>query len=588
MKKSLTKLFRRMEMEKMTPQQWTQVLIQTVPKKGSCLEMDNKRGLFLTEFVSKVYEKILKSRNEAQIGQYMSNLQTGGVKKRATVDNHIILSEIIRKNRKLGKKTYIVYGDAVKCFDKLWLKDALVELYKAGCSPQDVCMIYEMNKDTEISVVTPMGRTEKAQVGDIVKQGTVLGPTLCCVETDQINSIGESQMRPFGNQVLGILVFVDDVMSAGTAEDARKCIRNLQVMEVLKKFTYGLKKTNFMVIDTGKEQTEIIDEKVKEGLVKECQEYEYLGFWVNQQGNCQLQIEKRSKKIKGEIAAIKSMASYHNVGPTYLNVRLQLYECCILPSLLYNLEGWNKISKTEMKKLESVQLKSLCSLLQIPKTTPYLGLLNELGIWTIEERLKYRKIMLYHNLMNSDDKRIAKNMIVEQKLDEDDDTFYMTTMKMAKTLNMDINNVDGMTKASLKRQLKEEIGKSMLNTIRQVKMKKLRFVGVPSVFEKSPYIAQMDAGAAIQVIKTKLNMLPIYGNYKGNLTLSRPCPLCEEVDDTTEHLVSCSKLNVKGFTSEDLKDNSNIEKWRQINELVTHNMEKRRILAGYNERDRLT
>ena len=25
-----------------------------------------------------------------------------------------------------------------------------------------------------------------------------------------------------------------------------------------------------------------------------------------------------------------------------------------------------------------------------------------------------------------------------------------------------------------------------------------------------------------------------------------------------------------------------------INELVTHNMEKRRILAGYNERDRLT
>ena len=98
----------------------------------------------------------------------------------------------------------------------------------------------------------------------------------------------------------------------------------------------------------------------------------------------------------------------------------------------------------------------------------------------------------------------------------------------------------------------------------------------------------MDAGAAIQVIKTKLNMLPIYGNYKGNLTLSRPCPLCEEVNDTTEHLVSCSKLNVKGFTSEDLKDNSNIEKWRQINELVTHNMEKRRILAGYNERDRLT
>ena len=60
-----------------------------------------------------------------------------------------------------------------------------------------------------------MGKTEKVQVGEIVKQGTVLGPTLCGVETDQINFVGEDQMRPLGDQVVGILVFVDDVMSAG-------------------------------------------------------------------------------------------------------------------------------------------------------------------------------------------------------------------------------------------------------------------------------------------------------------------------------------------------------------------------------------
>ena len=91
------------------------------------------------------------------------------------------------------KKTYIVYGDAVKCFDKLWLKDALVELYKAGCTPQDIAMIYEINKDTEISVVTPSGKTEKTKVGGVVKQGTVLGPTLCCIETDQVNKIKKGQ-----------------------------------------------------------------------------------------------------------------------------------------------------------------------------------------------------------------------------------------------------------------------------------------------------------------------------------------------------------------------------------------------------------
>ena len=325
----------------------------------------------------------------------------------------------------------------------------------------------------------------------------------------------------------------------------------------------------------------MIEEEVKEGLVKECSEYEYLGFWVNQEGSCKLQIEKKSKKIKGEIAAIKSMASFSNVGPTYLNVRLQLYECCILPSLLYNLEGWNKLSKSEVKKLESAQLKCLCSLLELPKTTPYIGLLNEVGIWTIEERMKYRKIMLYHNLMNSDDRRLAKNIVEEQKLNEDEDTFYNTTKKMAKSLDIDINMVGSMSKAVLKKQLKEEIGKTMVENVNsELKMSKLRFVRMQTVFQRNPYILKMNAAEAIQVLKIRLNMLPIYGNYKSNLAIPRLCPLCKETDDTTEHLVSCQELCVKGFTSDDLKDDANTEMWRQIIEVINYNMEKRSIWAG--------
>ena len=195
---------------------------------------------------------------------------------------------------------------------------------------QDIVMMHEMNKNTEVTIVTPVGKTERIKVGEIVKQGTVLGPTLCCVETDQINNIGEDQTRPLGNEIVGILIFVDDVMSAGTAETARKCIRNLREMEKLKKFTFGLKKTNYLIIETGKEPNDVIEEEVKEGKVPECSEYEYLGFWVNKEGNCALQIQRKAKKIKGEIAAIKSLASYHNVGPTYLNVRLMPYKCCTL------------------------------------------------------------------------------------------------------------------------------------------------------------------------------------------------------------------------------------------------------------------
>ena len=62
-----------------------------------------------------------------------------------------------------------------------------------------------------------------------------------------------------------------------------------------------------MVVETGKEPKELIKKEAREGKAFECSECEYLVFLVNQQGgNCILQIEKKAKKIKGEIAAVKS------------------------------------------------------------------------------------------------------------------------------------------------------------------------------------------------------------------------------------------------------------------------------------------
>ena len=103
MQQSLTDFFNRIESERCTPTQWKEVLIKTISKPGTVLEMDNKRGLFITEVVSKIYERVLKNRNNSKISEYISEFQTGGKKGTATIDNHIILSEIIRKNRKMGR-----------------------------------------------------------------------------------------------------------------------------------------------------------------------------------------------------------------------------------------------------------------------------------------------------------------------------------------------------------------------------------------------------------------------------------------------------------------------------------------------------
>ena len=76
-------------------------------------------------------------------------------------------------------------------------------------------------------------------------------------------------------------VFMDDIAAVGTADKIRKGKQNCRRMEIEKKIIYGLKKTKYMVINTGKEPEEII-ERVKEGIVQETDIYKYLGMVIKQ------------------------------------------------------------------------------------------------------------------------------------------------------------------------------------------------------------------------------------------------------------------------------------------------------------------
>ena len=80
---------------------------------------------------------------------------------------------------------------------------------------------------------------------------------------------------------------------------------------------------------------------------------------------------------------------------------------------------------------------------------------------------------------------------------------------------------------------------------------------------------------AYMVHEPRLNMQEIYANYKGNYMLSRMCPYCQEEEDTTEHLICCTSFGPSNFTDEDLRNDKNIELWKQINEQVAVNMKWR-------------
>ena len=50
----------------------------------------------------------------------------------------------------------------------------------------------------------------------------------------------------------------------------------------------------------------------------------------------------------------------------------------------------------------------------MPISAPYVGLIMETGTWPANQRIQYTTKMLYHNIMNSDHKRVARKILAEQ------------------------------------------------------------------------------------------------------------------------------------------------------------------------------
>ena len=155
--KSLSILFNRIEREQRTLMQWRQTTFKSIYEGGNKANIsESQRGIFLVNIISKVYELVKIIQNDKN-DRKMSEMQAAGRKERSAMDNLIIMNTIIYHQKAQKLNTYIFFEDAVKCFNKLWLKDCLLEVYNLGYDPNTLKILYEMNKETNIIIRTPVG-----------------------------------------------------------------------------------------------------------------------------------------------------------------------------------------------------------------------------------------------------------------------------------------------------------------------------------------------------------------------------------------------------------------------------------------------
>ncbi len=113
-----------------------------------------------------------------------------------------------------------------------------------------------------------------------------------------------------------------------------------------------------------------------------------------------------------------------------------------------------------MKRLEKVQGDILKRILGLPKSTPYWAILEETGIWPMERRIQYQRLMLFQNLIDSKDERLGKQLIPEQR-NNDKKNWYVYTKEVGKKLGLEIKKAGEVTKKEWKKQINVKIGENL-------------------------------------------------------------------------------------------------------------------------------
>ena len=132
-----------------------------------------------------------------------------------------------------------------------------------------------------------------------------------------------------------------------------------------------------MVIKSGKGKIEEIKESVKEGIIERKDKYKYLGWWFSEASNIRRQLHEIKSRSGYIIREIKIMGDKTRVGRHDGRIQKMSYEKVVLPTITYNMES---TTNKEMEDMEMIQGKMLRKIYKVPPSTPYWGLLIELGM----------------------------------------------------------------------------------------------------------------------------------------------------------------------------------------------------------------
>lgn len=361
---SIWVLCNRMLQEGIFPNCLKKGIIKLKYKKGNRDELKNYRPITILNSISKIFEKVLKTRitNFATECDMISKEQFGFKKGVSTEDAVLYLTTKIQGNITKGNTTMAMSLDISKAFDSIPHDILFRKLEKKGIRGKALQLIKSFMEKREL-VVEVQNTWSKVGILKIgLPQGSILSPILFLIFIDDIHNLqGPGEIISFADDNFSFYSSTNPVEDIHIFQTWLTTINNWYEENGL---NLNLKKCSFIIFGSRKKVKELRERNLTVELAginfKMEETVKYLGLILDNFLSWEDHIDYILRKVAYWI-------------PLYYRIRWEMREeslifllkTIVIPQMFYGLKIFGGANKTKVKSLQTFMNKLIRIMLQI-------------------------------------------------------------------------------------------------------------------------------------------------------------------------------------------------------------------------------
>ena len=244
------------------PDSWRDsILIQIDKGKKDKADLANKRNIHTKRDIVKFFGHIVTNVLKEKIVENIPPFQIGAVPGHRAEEHLFTVNSFLLMVERNKTAVAIQQYDLSTFFDKESLLDCLNELYNSNIKGKVYKLIHELNKDTRITVRTPVGDSSPEELDEGMAKGSLDG---AIVSSNSISKGLEGFFEDseyevsYGPLVLSCLSFQDDLFRLSfdpvNAQHGNDRLENLAETKLL---NYNLTKTSITIVGEKRAREEL-------------------------------------------------------------------------------------------------------------------------------------------------------------------------------------------------------------------------------------------------------------------------------------------------------------------------------------------